>query len=108
MRSPAIRRLRRNPLASDPHLRQEPKRLDQPLVGGSSVRVAALVVFLLLVVCTGLLSASQLARLSGGKAASHQTVFLPKALGSPQSSAPLVSKPPPTPTLRLPPARVPC
>src|SRR5207237_6412011 len=91
----------RNPLASDPHLRQEPKRLDQSSVDGSSARVAALAVFLLVVACTALLSASQLARLSGGKAASKQTAFLTKALGSPQSSAPLVRKPSLTQTVRL-------
>jgi len=83
-------------MASDPHLR----RKSGTALGVLAPHAAILAVLLSLVAV--LLVSSQLARLDGGKAASqHTTAFLTKALGSPQSSAPLVRKPSRSQTVRL-------
>jgi hypothetical protein len=80
-------------MASNPHLRQVPERLrvlaSVPNRGPVRLLQLALV---LLIGTIRLLAASQLARLSRDKATA-MTVFLTKALGSPQSRASLVRKP---------------
>ena len=73
-------------MASDPYLRQVPERLRvlASVLNRGPVRIQLLAVLLLIARFPRLLATSQLARLSREKATS-QTVFLTRAVGSPQS-----------------------
>ena len=77
-------------MASNPQLRQVPERLR--VLASVPQRGPGRLPLLALVLLNGLLAASQLARLSRDKATA-KTVFLTRALGSPQSRASLVGKP---------------
>src|SRR6266542_3424565 len=81
-------------MASNPNLRRMPARLWSSVetTDGGPARLPLLALCLLLTVFSGLLAATQLAKLRGTKAAPH-TAFLTRALGTPQSSASLVRKP---------------